>query len=901
MSIKTIGKAVQSNSAGLQKRINKSAEKLVFDVLQSTQYSTPIASTVRELVTNACDSQREKEIALEILSGKKNVEDYYITRHEEEYRDSNFQPSYYDSSRLSSNNTVTVVYRENPGTGYCDRFSVTDYGVGIGSSRLEGYLELGFSTKRNTAENFGAFGLGAKVPLSTGVDYYTVETAYNGKLFKFNCYAYKTDFMIGKFEGDGFITLSDGTQVFYRNTNSDNFTKVSFGVKRHNRSKFKEAVQDQLNYLPNVKFMYTYEDGSTLDNSVTSKVLYSSDNLIVSDSWGWSRPHILMVKDPKATTGINYGFVDFRELEMEQLWGAVAIKCPARQAYTDPDNGSEIVIQDGVDVTPSREKVIWNENTKNYIQGAIERAAQDAANVIDKQLDEKDFMTWIQKCRDVLYKGDSQDSALKALGHIVDKEKIKPRFPGDKTIQYAGPGGLLKGFKVRNVSKVFKKDSWKIEREEVGWGQVNFDNLYFVEGNPSKLKDLYLMKNGETLSVISEHYPTNIHNDPKVQAYVDNVNLMRIRNWALMKDSPVIKWDYDEIEVPEDFSENVTSEEEIRAQHGQFQNLTAAERRALTGNQVMFTLRRADSGHDKKYASHIDDWVWDKVEAPLNLIQKTSAETYYGTSEDADLLYLAATICAAQVPDWASVHPKADYWATNRNDTATVKNQNPVFTNFTPHRFFNDYHGTWYKGFDEERAKDTPIQLFKVSGKTAKQLEGSNAKHISSFFSTLEDNKWTMNEHVKEWFTGCMLPEIPDWVFTLREVDPQYKDVYERCMAYVKKYQSHGRYFDTKDDRFKDVIDTMRKMHDMQVFMMDTDDADAIKAKSMELFKVADVDATIMDEDMLILGQYLEEFLEPLRPLFDKIMFNSADSQDFWREIRLYLAAKNRDKFNPPS
>ena len=901
MSIKTIGKAVQSNSAGLQKRINKSAEKLVFDVLQSTQYSTPIASTVRELVTNACDSQREKEIALEILSGKKNVEDYYITRHEEEYRDSNFQPSYYDVDRLSDSDTVTVEYYERPGTGYCDRFCVIDHGVGIGGSRLEGYLELGFSTKRNTAENFGAFGLGAKVPLSTGVDYYTVETAHNGKLFKFNCYAYKTDFMIGKFDGDGFITLSDGTQVFYKNINRSNYTKVSFGVKRHNRSKFKEAVQDQLNYLPNVKFMYTYEDGATLDNTITSKVLYSSDNLIVSDSWGWSRPHILMVKNPKATTGINYGFVDFRELEMEQLWGAVAIKCPARQAYTDPDNGSEIVIQDGVDVTPSREKVIWNENTKNYIQGAIERAAQDAANVIDKQLDEKDFMTWIRKCRDVLYKGDSQDSALKALGQIVDKEKIKPKFPGDKSIQYAGPGGLLKGFKVRNVSKVFKKDSWKIEREEVGWGQVNFDNLYFVEGNPSKLKDLYLMRNGETLSVISEHYPTNIHNDPKVQAYVDNVNLMRIRNWALMKDSPVIKWDYDEIEVPEDFSEEVTSEEEIRAQHGQFQNLTPAERRALTGNQVLFTLRRADSGYEKKYAHHIDDWVWDKVEAPLNLIQKTSVETYYGTSEDADLLYLAATICAPQVPDWDSVHPKADYWHPSRNDSANVPNRNPVFTNFTPHRFFNDYHGKWYKGFDEERAKDTPIQLFKVSGKTAKQLEGSNAKHISSFFSTLEDNKWTMNEHVREWFTECMLPEIPDWVFDLREVDPQYRDVYERCVAYAKKYRNHSRYFDTRDSRFKDVINTMRKMHDMQVFMMDTDDADAIKAKSMELFKVADVDATIMDEDMLILGQYLEEFLEPLRPLFDKIMFNSADSQDFWREIRLYLAVKNRDKFNPPS
>ena len=55
-----------------------------------------------------------------------------------------------------------------------------------------------------------------------------------------------------------------------------------------------------------------------------------------------------------------------------------------------------------------------------------------------------------------------------------------------------------------------------------------------------------------------------------------------------------------------------------------------------------------------------------------------------------------------------------------------------------------------------------------------------------------------------------------------------------------------------------------------------------------------------MDEDILILGQYLEEFLEPLRPLFDKITFDSLDSQDFWREIRLYLAVKDRDKFDPP-
>ena len=80
MSIKTIDKPMQG-SAGIAKKINKGAEKMVFDILQSTQYSMPIQSTIRELVTNACDSQREKEVALEIITGKKEVKDYYIERH----------------------------------------------------------------------------------------------------------------------------------------------------------------------------------------------------------------------------------------------------------------------------------------------------------------------------------------------------------------------------------------------------------------------------------------------------------------------------------------------------------------------------------------------------------------------------------------------------------------------------------------------------------------------------------------------------------------------------------------------------------------------------------------------------------------------------------------------------
>ena len=898
MSIKTIGTAVQSNSAGVQKRINKSAEKLVFDVLQSSQYSTPIPSTVRELVTNACDSQREKEIALEILSGKKKVEDYYITRKDDQYVDSNFTPDYYDPQYLSAdNNNVIVRYKENDGTGYCDIFSVIDYGVGIGDTRLEGYLELGYSTKRNTSENFGAFGLGAKVPLSTGVDFYTVETAHNGKLFKMNCFAYKTDFLIGKFQASGHITFSDGTQVNYMNTNSPNFTKVSFGVKRHNRTKFIDAVQDQLNYIDNVQVKYVYEDGHEMDRSVRSDVLYNSNNLIVSDTWAWRKPHIVMVKSQGATTGINYGYVDFKELEMQTLWGAVGIKCPARQAYMDED-GNEVVVQDGVEVTPSREKVIWNEHTKKYIQGAIERAAQDAANVIEEQLDEDDFLTWVKKCSEVIYKNNGNDSVLRQLGEMVDKESIKPKFRTG--ITFAAPGGILKGYKVRNVSRVWKNGKYQIEREDVGWSQVNWENLYFVKGNPSARKDLYLLQGG-TLTLITEHHPTNVYNDPKVQAKIDSINLNRAANWELIEDSPMVRFDYDEIEVPEDFEEALEKQERQEDLKNRYRYMTPEERRREANEVVLYTLRRPHAG-DGKWCTYISDWVWDKVEAPLQLVQDTDIETFYGTGEDEHMLKLAATICAPTVPNWMDVYPQlSSYHMYSNTDVHDRMNRNPVFTEFRPIRFRNDYNGNWLGEVNEEPAKVTDIQLFKVSAALSKKLAGTNAKHISEFFSTLHENKWSMHDKVREWATGCMLPHVPTWFEKLSSVDPKYRDVLDKLMPY-DKYRRHRHYWKSQQPEYKEIIDLMKKMHELQTFMLDDHDEQAVAQKSMELFKVADADCTIADSDIYILGQYLEEFLEPLYPLFERINFpyDHAEADKFWNEIRAYLEMKQRHEFNPP-
>ena len=252
-----------------------------------------------------------------------------------------------------------------------------------------------------------------------------------------------------------FITFSDGAKVHYENTDELNYTEISFGVKKHNRNRFEEAVEEQLMYLSNVKFEVINEDGFVSPRSFLSEVIYNSNSLLVADNYMYSRPHIVIVKAPGATTGINYGYVDFRELEMEQLWGSVGLKCPMRQVLKD-DNGKEIVLQEGVEVTPSREKVIWNEHTKKFVQDLIFQAAEEAVDLVQDQLQSTDFLEWVKACRDVLTDSMNGDnSALRQISKIIDTNNMKPKF-SDTTIQYAGPKGLFKAFNISKVTALVK-------------------------------------------------------------------------------------------------------------------------------------------------------------------------------------------------------------------------------------------------------------------------------------------------------------------------------------------------------------------------------------------------------------------------------------------------------------
>ena len=98
---------IQSNS-GFAKEIEESALTMIFDNLQKGQYHYPVKSTIREIACNALDSIKERDAVKEILKGNAKEEDYFIRRDEALYKDSNYDPTYYDLTWLSDKKDVVI-------------------------------------------------------------------------------------------------------------------------------------------------------------------------------------------------------------------------------------------------------------------------------------------------------------------------------------------------------------------------------------------------------------------------------------------------------------------------------------------------------------------------------------------------------------------------------------------------------------------------------------------------------------------------------------------------------------------------------------------------------------------------------------------------------------------------
>jgi hypothetical protein len=865
MSIKTIGSNVQSNTKGLEKEINVGAKRLIFDVLQSTQYSTPIPSTIRELVTNACDSQREKEIAINILTGVNKVEDYYISRDGEEYNDSNFDPSYYDLNCLNryKNNIRINYFEDDNGVGFCDTVEIIDYGVGIGGKRLEGISQLGFSTKRNTSENFGAFGLGSKVALSTGVPYYTIETVHNYKKVIMNCYPYKTDFVVSKFTADGEIELSNGDVVYYNDVSTSddnyNYTKITFKVKKHNRNAFKEAVQSQLTYFDNVEFYY--------NNGwypCSSPSLYNTDNIIVGVGSYFARPHIVIVKHPGDTTGINYGAIDFKELELEELRGNVGIKCPIRQSYLE--DGVEVLIQDGVDVTPSREKVIWNENTKKYLLNMIEKASQDCSDIVEEALSEEDFSKWLRLCTAVLFKPKNNSTEIKnkdaiyEIAKMVNPSKIKPKFNGRK---FESPQLMFPYLTLRKITrKPGKSKKAEFDRIEVSsWADVDFDKLYVGEGTANYYIDRFLTDTHTSFYLIT---PSQL---------IESTDIDMFLNTELQK--------YSEVNLPATYKTVVDTADNTEVED----NDLAALRKA-NGEVV---------GHTIRYSRLRSQVIWDKIIIKISKILDSKVTTYYGNlDEDGYKLKVAANICYKQamyIGEFTSTMiPHYDDYNGKR-----------VLFHEEPSEYLKNNSRVGHTNSGDK------IQIIGFSKANMKYAESNpNWKHVDEFFFELKDNSQLVpTEIIKDWLTAEKIQREVNltggdynWMHSFKNYFPEAHNLYEKLLRYT---QTNGSFYytstwlgDIADEERENAKALVSYLKNLERYheILKTNDNELIAQTSYELFVVSLGNIEIIRDDLFDVIDHFKELGEGVTKYFVEAHKNlGSDTIQQWDPIWNHIIA----------
>lgn len=706
-----------SDTTGFKREIDKGAMGLVLDTIQITQYTKPEESTVRELTANAVDSQREKEIAVSILSGESTPEEHFIDREGDKYKDSNWDASYYNLDHLNTEKTkVELTYKQNEGIGYCDTFSVKDYGVGLGQDRLEGYFSIGYSTKRNSKGSLGAFGFGNKVALSTRCDYYTLITVHNGKKFKFNCYSYKIDSIIGKFSGDNTnksITFKNGQEIYYEDTTEKNYSEVIVPTKRHHRSKYEQAVKSQLLYFSNVEFKVIEEDDYVRPINTAADILYNSDRLIISRNNQFSKPHIVIVKGEKGgdQTGVCYGYVDFQEMEMEQLYGNVGVKCPIRSVIRDEETGKETVLQEGVEVTPSRETVIWSEHTRNFIKKAFADAVEEATEIVQEKLQENDFLRWLTTCKDVLqHAGNS--GVLSQLSNVVDMNGIRPKFK-DTGIKYGPPDTMFRGFKARYSRSVYdrKKNANVIDRSDVSmWREYNHERVYLKAERTSAKKDAYIQSIAGTFITIELMSDEELHkaykeNDVESRNLSDKVYdaLLDSRKVLLdlIKDSKDVK-SYDDIEVPEDFGKQFEADEEVAVVNA----MSAAERRKLESKIVIHGLfKKNNTGWD----NNAKQYKWKKDETKISDLTEDDAMIYYGNSEDDEKLHLVGHLLWNQYPDKFIIQEGEYEYGVREDENRNLK-------------YYND-----------------KIKIIKINKSNERYFKGrANCVHINDFFQKTE-------------------------------------------------------------------------------------------------------------------------------------------------------------------
>ena len=320
MKLESASTPVQIVGGSTTSNFSIAANGKAFRVLSDTLYSDKIGSIVREISCNAYDAH--------VMAGKKDV-----------------------------------AFEIHAPDAFEPWFSVKDFGTGLSAEAINSVFTVFFqSTKDNSNDAIGCFGLGSKTPFSY-TDQFTVTSIVDGELTIYSAFISDTG-------------MPSIIKMHSESTSEHNGVEIKMSVKREDYNRFSDAIVTQLQFFKvkpvvlnsNLKFKhreYNFDTGSIRIASGT----YYSNIWIVQGNVGYP-------------------------IDMNKISGKISADS---QRFLESLRGNhvEFMFDIGqIGVTASREAVEYNQQTVANIEKMVQKAIAETKTFVDQKL--KNMTPWEQ-------------------------------------------------------------------------------------------------------------------------------------------------------------------------------------------------------------------------------------------------------------------------------------------------------------------------------------------------------------------------------------------------------------------------------------------------------------------------------------------------------------------------
>ena len=243
--------------------------------------------------------------------------------------------------------------------------AIEDFGIGLGPDRIKVFGAYGKSTKRNSADAIGMFGIGSKsVMCYTNIFY--IDTCYNGIQYKYCISPNEEGIPRIDLLHEEETNLSNRSKLWFYFKPNRIINSYSSGYGKTEQIKFLEGAKRKTAYFDNLVY--------DLDSSLEDLNLYKrieGKHFVYSEMTPFNNLHILLGQVPYE--------IDFQLLGIPTINVPIAIK-----------------VNEGVMPVPTREAIKWSDKAKEVIKEAIKLASTELVEYCNKsRVDVNDWKIWL--------------------------------------------------------------------------------------------------------------------------------------------------------------------------------------------------------------------------------------------------------------------------------------------------------------------------------------------------------------------------------------------------------------------------------------------------------------------------------------------------------------------------